>query len=57
MESEILHTTIGYPEVSGTAIAPDLHTRIISLMFRVDKAFRILCSIRNNGIEIALPRS
>lgn len=56
-ESKILATTTGLSQVSRTAIAPDLHTRIISAMFRAEKAFRIPCCIRNNGVETLLPRS
>ena len=56
-ESEILHTTTGLLQVSNATIALDLHTRIISAMFRAEKAFRILHRIWNNGVETALPRS
>lgn len=56
-ESEILATTTGLPQVSSAAIAPDLHTRIISTMFRAEKAFRIPCCIWNNGVETVLPIS
>lgn len=56
-ESEILATTTGLPQVSSAEIAPDLHTQIISAMFRAEKAFRIPCYIWNNGVETVLPRS